>query len=679
MCGLVGIISLKKKPIDPYILKDMCDIVAYRGPDDAGYALMSLDTNELPAGRRYLELTDDEYINKNVNLASINSAQAKQQIVEMRWHVALGHRRLSIIDLSARAHQPMSDCEKKIWITYTGEIYNFKELRQELETAGYSFNSRSETEVIINSYKQWGIECVNKFNGMFAFALWDGGKNKLFLARDRYGIKPLYYHLSEDALIFGSEIKSILKSRRVDIDVDLMALNEYFTFQNIFSDRTMFKNIHLLPPGCYAELKMNSERPQLDVSRYWDYHFSAEGFKLSRVEAAEEILRLFKQAVQRQLVSDVPVGSYLSGGIDTGSITAIVRKYFGRISTFTCGFDLSSASGLELGYDERQFAEYMANMFKTEHYEVVLHAGDMEAVMPELIWHLEDPRVGQCYPNFYVARLAGKFVKVVLSGAGGDELFGGYPWRYYRGINVRDTDDYKRKYYDYWQRLVVDEEKGNLFQPDIFKRIKDHSTYDVFSEVFLGQENPYSSNEDFVNASMYFEIKTFLHGLFVIEDKISLANALETRVPFMDNDLVDFAMKIPVSYKLNSLDKMVAIDEDEPGKLRKYYQSTNDGKTILRQAMGNLIPREIIEREKQGFSAPDASWFRGDSIDYVKQLLLDPGARIYKYLDRRYVGKRIKEHMDGKFNHRLFIWSLLSFEWWNNKFINAEEFRAKPD
>jgi asparagine synthase (glutamine-hydrolysing) len=669
MCGIVGILSLNKEPIEPYAIKRMCDAVAYRGPDDAGYVLFSLEGKQKEPGNFWFELTDNDFKHKNVHLAPIESDYARQEIEDNRWHLAFGHRRLAIIDLSAKAHQPMSDRGKRIWITYNGEVYNFKDLRIELEKAGYAFFSNSDTEVIINSYENWGIDCIKKFNGMFGFALWDNEKNKLFLVRDRYGIKPLYYYFKNGILVIASEIKSILQSGQVEIAVDLEALNEYFTFQNIFTDRTWFKDIRLLPPGSYIEVDLKSEqRSSLQINKYWDYKFSTEGFHLSQSEAAEEIRRLFSQAVTRQLVSDVSVGSYLSGGMDTGSITAIAKKHFGRISTFTCGFDISSASGLELGFDERGHAEFLANLLKTEHYEVVLHAGDMEHVMPELIYHLEDLRMGQCYPNYYAARLAGKFVKVVLSGAGGDELFGGYPWRYYRGINPRDMDDYLHNYYNYWQRLVADEDKMAFFRPEVYQAVKGYSTFDIFSSVFAKSDVVPETNEDYINRSMYFEIKTFLHGLFVVEDKISMAHSLETRVPFLDNDLVDLALKLPVSFKLSNLDKMVTIDEDEA--IRKYHQKTRDGKKVLRQAMRELIPREILERGKQGFSAPDASWFRGESIEYIKRLLLDPKARIYGYLYPGYVKRRLEEHITGKFNHRLFIWSLLSFEWWLRQFMS---------
>jgi asparagine synthase (glutamine-hydrolysing) len=378
---------------------------------------------------------------------------------------------------------------------------------------------------------------------------------------------------------------------------------------------------------------------------------------------------LFVQAVTRQLVSDVPVGAYLSGGMDSGSITAVAVRHLPRLTTFTGGFDLTSVSGLELGYDERPNAEVMANLLKTEHYEVVLHAGDMEWVLPELIWHLEDLRVGQCYPNYYVARLAGKFVKVVLSGAGGDELFGGYPWRYYRGVSSTGREDYFRRYYQFWQRLVRDEDKEKLFNPQTLRQVGDHSAFDVFRSVFQGWPGQFHRPEDYVSASLYFELKTFLHGLLVVEDKLSMAHSLETRVPFLDDDLVDFSVGLPPSYLLRDLRHAASVDENMPGKRRLAELRTNDGKIVLRQAMSRLIPPEVTERTKQGFSAPDATWFRGESIDYINRLLRDPKARIYEFLRRSHVAEILDEHCSGTVNRRLLIWSLLSFEWWCRKFL----------
>ncbi len=627
MCGIVGVCNLKGEPVPVGLLKRMTDIIAHRGPDGEGH------------------YTDGS--------------------------VGLGHRRLAIIDLSPAGQQPMGNESGDVIIVYNGEIFNFQKLRVELEALGHRFHSRSDTETVIHSYEEYGEECVHRFSGMFAFAIWDRPRRRLFLARDRYGIKPLYWYYRDGLFIFASEVKAILEHPQVSRAVCFPALNEYFTFQNIFTDLTLFEGIRLLPPGCTLTLNLDDpSRPV--VRRYWDYHFPDEPLNLTQEECAEQVHRLFVQAVTRQLVSDVPVGAYLSGGMDSGSITSVAVRHLPRLTTFTCGFDLTSASGLELAFDERSSAEILANLFKTEHYEVVLHAGDMEWVLPELIWHLEDLRVGQCYPNYYVARLASKFVKVVLCGGGGDELFGGYPWRYYRGLNSAGREEYLGRYYQFWQRLVPDEDKELLFNAEAQRQIGGHSAFEVFRNVFSGWQREFRDNEDYVCASLYFEIKTFLHGLLVVEDKLSMAHSLETRVPFLDDDLVEFANRIPAHYKLRNLERLVPVDENLPGKRLLYQAQTNDGKAVLRRAMSHLVPPEITERTKQGFSAPDASWFRGESIDYINRLLRDPKAMIYEYLQPDYVNKILDEHCSGKVNRRLSIWSLLCFEWWNRLFMSGK-------
>jgi asparagine synthase (glutamine-hydrolysing) len=625
--------SLKGEAVSVPLLKRMTDVIAHRGPDGEGH------------------YTDGP--------------------------VGLGHRRLAIIDLSPAGHQPMANVGGGVVITYNGEIYNFLELRAELEARGYQFHSRTDSEVVLHAYEEWGADCVTRFNGMFAFGVWDRARRRLFLARDRYGIKPLYWYSQADAFVFASEIKAILEHPQVSRRVCYHALDEYFTFQNIFSDLTLFDGVRLLPAGSTLTLDLeHGASPRLD--RYWDYSFSSDGGAKSPEDWAEQVHQVFVRAVTRQLVSDVPVGAYLSGGMDSGSISAVAVRHLKRLTTFTGGFDLTSASGLELGFDERRNAEILANLFKTEHYEVVMHAGDMEWVLPRLIWHLEDLRVGQSYPNFYVARLTGKFVKVVLSGAGGDELFGGYPWRYYRGLNCSGRESYFRRYYEFWQRLVPDGDKHQLFNEATQPHLSDHSAFEVFRAVFDRWPGSFENNEDYVTASLYFELKTFLHGLLVVEDKLSMAHSLETRVPFLDNDLVELALRIPARCKLRNLDSLVQVDENTPGKRFIYQLETNDGKAVLRQAMSRLIPQDIVERTKQGFSAPDASWFRGESIDYLNRLLRDRKAAIYEFLAPDYVVRILDEHCSGRVNHRLLIWSLLSFEWWCQSFLLGRTPEAGP-
>ena len=663
MCGIAGFLSLTNPSTNVNYLKPMVDKISHRGPDDAGYLCFHTGSRHNRNISFYHNLTDNEFKNIEDMLPVIESSSVQRELHNHDYDLCMGHRRLSIIDVSYAGHQPMSDLSKNIWITYNGEIYNFKELRNELVKLGHRFKSNTDTEVIIYSYIEWGINCVKKFNGMFAFSLYDNYKKKFYLARDRYGIKPVYYHItSENTLVYASEIKSILEYKDYKSEIDKEALLEYFTFQNIFTNKTLHKDIQILEAGHYFEINLLSK--EIEKIQYWDFDFSeSENVKDER-EYTEELDRLLTQAVTRQLVSDVPVGSYLSGGMDSGSITAIASKHFQQsndyLKTFTVGFDLSSASGMELSFDERAKAEYMSYKFQTEHYEMVLKSGDMERCMHDFAYHLEEPRVGQSYPNYYAAKLASKFVKVVLSGVGGDELFAGYPWRYYRAVNNGSYDDYIDKYYSFWKRLIDNKDIKKVFGP-IANDVSNVWTRDIFSNVFktpVKNQTP----EEYINHSLYFEAKTFLHGLLVVEDKLSMAHSLETRVPFLDNDLVDFAQKVPVKFKLGDLHKVIKMNENEIGKIQK----TNDGKVILRKAMSKYIPEDINKAVKQGFSSPDQSWFKGESIEFVKAKLLNNDANIYKYMDRSSTQKLINEHLSGKKNRRLFIWSLLNFEEWND-------------
>lgn len=549
-------------------------------------------------------------------------------------------------------------------IAYNGEVYNYRELRRELEGLGYHFRTASDTEVVLNSLMEWGVKALTKFNGMFALAWWDGRRRTMLLARDRYGVKPLYYAKTQGSIVFGSEQKAIFALPGFRRRLDRQALIEYFTFQNIFTDRTLIQGVRILPAGHYLEIKAGDKAECGEPVQYWDFDFREPDYKRKPAEYEEELDRLFKAAVSRQLVSDVDVGSYLSGGMDSGSITAVASAELSYMKTFTCGFDLRSASGLELAFDERERAEYMSYRFRTEHYEMVLKAGDMERVMPKIAWHLEEPRVGQCYPNYYAAKLASKFVKVVLSGAGGDELFGGYPWRYYRAVVNDDFEHYIDKYYKFWQRLIPNNLLRKAFAP-ISEDFEKVWTRDIFRDVFKHHANELTRPEDYINHSLYFEAKTFLHGLLVVEDKLSMAHGLESRVPFLDNDLVDFAMSCPVHLKLNNLANVLRINENETGdKAGLYYSKTRDGKQIFRNVMSRYIPSDIAGAEKQGFSAPDASWFKGESIDFVRRTLLSGSPMIYELLDRRVIQGLVGEHLSGQNNRRLLIWSLLSVEAW---------------
>lgn len=625
MCGIAGVLDRSGAPVPLEVLRRMGDVIAHRGPDDEG------------------QFADGP--------------------------IGLANRRLAIIDPSPRGHMPMASESGGLVITYNGELYNFRELEAELERKGHRFRTGTDTEVVLAAYAEWGEACVDRFNGMFALAIWDRERRELFLARDRFGVKPLYYTEVGPLVLFASEIKSLLAHDAVRAEPSHPHLLEYFTFQNIFTDGTLFKGIKLMRAGHRVTLRQDT--PSVRPEQYWDFHFEEGTDGASSEEYEEELDRLFRQAVKRQLVSDVPVGTHLSGGMDSGSITALAAQELPWMQTFTVGFDMTSSTGLELGNDEREKAETMSYLFRTEHYEAVLKAGDMERCMPDLMWHLEDPRVGQSYPNFYVSRLASKFVKVALAGSGGDELFAGYPWRYYRAVVNDDFEHYIEKYYRFWHRLIPNAVLPKFFAPSVWDDVKDLRTIDIFRDALPDAEAP-TTPEEYVNHSLYLEAKTFLHGLFLVEDKLSMAHSLENRVPFMDNDLVDFAMRVPVRYKLRDLENVVKLNENEPGpKTQRYFQRTRDGKLILRRVMERYVPETITNQVKQGFSGPDASWFRGDSIDYIKRELLSKNAAIYEFLNADGVRPLVQEHIDGRENRRLLLWSLMSFEHWCRTFLKG--------
>jgi asparagine synthase (glutamine-hydrolysing) len=629
MCGIAGIFNLNGNPCSLPLIKKIAEPIAHRGPDGEGF-----------------------YVKNNL---------------------AFAHKRLAILDLSDKGAQPMTSKNGDWTIVFNGCIYNFLELKQELRSLGHSFYSSTDTEVIVEGLAAYGPSFFERLNGMFAVACWNHQEEALYISRDRYGIKPLYYWFNGSSIVFASEIKAIIKHPEFSVKLNISGLNEYFTFQNMFSFQTLFEGIWMLPPA--NTVKVTSTSKYIKHFSWWDYDFSNPDEKITFEDARSETEKLFKRAVSRQMISDVPVGTYLSGGMDSGSITAIASTQVKRLATFTCGFDMSEVTGTEANYDERRDAELMANHFKTEHYEQVLNAGDIRWSLPRVVYHLEDLRVGMSYPNYYIARLASKFVKVCLQGTGGDELFGGYPWRYYRIFKSVSQSEFFNLYYEFWQRLVPDADRDKLFNPETRKEIDFKQPREIFERVFTFNTNlKYNSPENHINNSLYFEAKTFLPGLLLVGDKLSMANGLEERFPFLDNDLVNFAQKIPVRYKLGNLEKMMRIDENEFRDKRKLYQEYDDGKNVLRKAMTSFMPERIINRKKQGFSAPDESWYRGENASYIKELLLNKKTVSSEYINPEYIKKIVNEHINEHINHRLLIWSFMNFEWWCKIFLNNESF-----
>ncbi len=596
MCGVAGVYDPSGRADEPTAVA-MREALAHRGPDDKG----------------------------------LYGAPSQQ--------VAIGFRRLSIMDLSPNGRQPMQNERGDVWVACNGEIYNYPALRSDLEARGHRFRSDSDTEVLVHLYEEHGPDLVQQLNGMFAFALWDETRRRLVLARDRYGIKPLYLAQHGERLLFASEVKGLLAALPHRPSVDAEALLEYFTFQNIISDRTLFDGVRLLPPGHIIV----AEAGHIQERQYWAFRFDGEE-ALSFQDCVAGVRERFEAAVSRQLMSDVPVGSYLSGGMDSGSICAVASRQLPQLTTITGGFSLAGATEEERSCDERIHSERLATTFDTEHYEIVIQPSGLARALPSLVWHLEDLRVSSSYHNYYVARLASRFVKVVLAGAGGDELFGGYPWRYavLDGATGAEFDD---RYFQYWSRLLAPEERSGFFTEQLRRSAGDFDPRDPFLAITRHYDAP-----ALVDRALTFEARVYLHGLFVLEDKLSMAHGLESRVPFLDDDLVEFAQRIPAHYKV----------------------SNGTGKRVLRAAMRGLIPDATLALPKQGFVPPEETWYRTSILPYIRETILNKRALSRGYFEPAAVRRVVEEHTAGQRNHKLLLWSLMCFEWWNRLFIDGE-------
>ncbi|MFW6134252.1 MAG: asparagine synthase (glutamine-hydrolyzing) [Elusimicrobiota bacterium] len=599
MCGIAGIINYKDKKINVDILDKMLQSIAHRGPDNHG-----------------------KYIYKNTGFV---------------------HSRLSVIDPSDKANQPFTSDDGNFVIIYNGTVYNFKVIKKELVKKGYKFSTRSDTEVVLKSYIEWGAECLNKFNGIFAFALLDKKNNKIFFARDRYGAKPLYYYKKDHLFIFASELKVFKQHNEFKKEIDLFALKEYFSFQNVFSDRTLYKDVRLMPSGSWG--KLNIKDGNWQIKRYWDFDFS-EKLDIDYDQAVKELQGLIENAVNKRLVSDVPLGSYLSGGMDSSSLVSIAGESIADMPTFTGGFYMEGVKGREAEFDEREKAEYTANYFNLPNYQVIMNSKTMPNILCELVYYNDDLRVGQCWQNYTVAHLASRFVKVVLCGAGGDELFGGYPWRYKIAEQSKNLDEFNDNYFNYWQRMVPEDQMKEFFAPEIYNKIKDYELKRPFNNIFSNYEGKY---DNFYDRIFYFELKTFLQGLLLVEDKISMAHGLETRAPFLDNNLVDFIIKLPFHHKI-----------DKKGAYK--------GKKILKDALKGIIPERVLNYKKQGFSPPDENWYRNETSDYIKKELLNSNKNLRKYVKEEFIETIYNNHVNENQNNRLLIWSLLSFKNWLKEF-----------
>jgi len=630
MCGICGkLVFDKEATIPAALVKAMADTIRHRGPDDEGYYVSG--------------------------------------------PVALGFRRLSIIDLHT-GHQPMSNEDGSVWIVFNGEIYNYQGLRTFLLEKGHVFKTRTDTEVIVHLYEEFGPECLKKLRGMFSFAIWDKNIQTFFLARDRVGIKPLYYHLTDTSLVFASEIKAILADPSIDRQMDPELIDRFLTFQYVPGQETLLKGIQKLAPGHYLLIKDG----QPVIRQYWDLTFT-EPVQSNNIEQTEsELLKLLSETVSLHMIADVPVGVLLSGGVDsTGVLSLAVDQTNKKISTFTVGF-----SGEEVA-DERPYAKLAAERFGTQHYEMTITAENFATFLPKYIWHMEEP---VCEPPaialYYISKLARNHVTVLLSGEGGDEAFAGYSnyrnlvWleRVKRGgflvnnaiaggmslANSLFNSSRLAKYVPLINDRFPDYYYGRTSNPH---RTTGNGLGSVYSADFLRCVDREFSLEpvrtlqarmrghNTLDAMLYIDSKTWLpDDLLIKADKMTMANSIELRVPLLDHKVLEFAASLPSKFKLNRLTT----------------------KFILKKALSQRIPTEIRNRKKTGFPVPYESWLRTDLKDLVWNVLMDSRTINRGYFSRAAIEKLLRANSNGS-NCSKDIFSLLTLELWQRTFLENEQ------
>jgi len=631
----------------------MCKALTHRGPDDEGMVFIK--------GDQYVEGKDSSGFPPDGN----------------GFEVAMGHRRLSIIDLSAAAHQPMCNEDGRIWIVFNGEIYNFQETREKLDKKGHSFKSKSDTEVILHAYEEWGVECLIHFRGMFAFAIWDSNLQQLFMARDRLGKKPLVYFQQNSHFAFASEIKALLQVPGIERDVNICALHHYLTYQYVPSPETIFERIKKLPPAHYL---IYDRTGNLRIERYWRLNFDSSHQSHTNLQELEDRIRTeLEESVKLRLISDVPLGAFLSGGVDSSLVVGIMAKLSGNpVKTFSIGFE-------EKEFDELSYARIVSERFSTEHHEFIVKPDAIE-ILPKLVWHYNEPfSDSSAIPTYYVANLTKDFVKVVLTGDAGDENFAGYP-RYLRSklvayfskipeklrkdllpnfIRAFSTFHWREKRLnrlaDFIESLSSGNAKNYAEQIKIFnaKEKEDIYTEDFRKKVekidpldFLLKKFEESGTEDLLEQLLYVDINSYLpEDLLVKMDIATMANSLEARVPFLDHKFVELVAGIPPHLKLKG----------------------TKSKFILKTAFKDLLPEAIFKRKKMGFGVPVSRWFRKELKDYIYEILLDPKTLNRGYFKRETIERLLNDHITLRYDHSIRIWALLVLEIWFRIFVDKEE------
>jgi asparagine synthase (glutamine-hydrolysing) len=589
-------------------------------------------------------------------------------------NAALANSRLSVIDLDT-GHQPISNEDKTRWIIHNGEVYNFFDLRQELEKLGHSFRTQSDTEVVLHAYEQWGIECVHRFKGMFAFAIFDfqpqERKNpQLFIARDRVGKKPLYYYQDADNFIFASEIKALLAHPAVSSRVNRQVIPLYLAYGYVPAPFTILEAIYELPPGHFLTIQDS----QVAVREYWDVTYPSDSLpRPSEEKIVGQLGELLEEAVRIRLISDVPIGAFLSGGIDSTAIVASMAQLMDQpVKTFAIGFEDDPS------FNELEYARLVANTYDTAHHEFVVQSNTVD-LLPQLVWHYDQPFAdSSAIPTYLLSKLTRDSVTVALTGDGGDELFAGYDRftaarlaqayqctpRFIKHAlaHLFDVLPESTSYYGFVRRARSFMENAPLPLPQRYLGwvgvFSDSLIYDLLSNgIELDPVEHFQSyfnrmqELDTISQLLYVNTKTYLPGdLLVKTDRMTMANSLEARCPFLDHELIEFAARIPSGLKLS-------------GMTTKY---------ILKKSLEDIVPKEIIHRKKHGFGVPVGHWFKTSLKDYVREVILSPQALRRGYFKEEILRKLIEEHQTGRRDHGHRLWALLTFEMWHRVFMDRE-------
>ncbi len=615
MCGIAGIVLTdKNKPIDKTELENMTNSIYLRGPDDEGY-----------------------YVKENVGF---------------------GFRRLSIIDLHT-GHQPLANEDDSIWIIFNGEIYNYQELRAKLVAKGHLFKTNTDTEVIVHLYEEYGKDCVKHLRGMFGFAIWDDNEKKLFCARDRFGIKPFHYYQDRGRLLFGSELKVITSANNIATDIDLLAMDTYLSYGYIAGERSIYSSIKKLKPGHLLEF--SPENGEMSIEHYWKINFQPDTSK-SEDEWCEEINEVLKESVKMRMISDVPLGAFLSGGIDSSSVVALMAQQSNQpIKTFSIGFK-------EQQFNELQYAREVANKYGTDHHEHIIEPESVD-LLPKLVHAYDEPFAdSSAIPTYYVCKFAREHVTVALSGDGGDELFAGYRsypklsniYNYNRvphGINKLFWGSlYKslpasvkgkgityflsqpREVVAAYFSIITQPERKILYNDGIWDKIRSSPAEQMKVDLIKS-----FSSKEFISRMQQLDMTTYMpDDILTKVDRVSMYNSLEVRVPILDHKFAELSFRIPSNLKLN-------------GQSKKY---------LLKKAMTPHLPESVVSHKKQGFAVPLKMWFKDDLKEYIYDRFSSSNNQITEYLNIDYINKIIDDHNHGMRDMNYKIWTLLFMDAW---------------